>query len=298
LTHPNVRVLYDVYGNPPVEENIVDIAGYRNSRPVRVGNAAFDQLQLDCYGEVIDAVSQLAHVVGKLDRESSGLLRDYGEFVCTHWRLPDQGIWEPRGAPRPRTHSRLMCWVALDRLITLHDRGLVDSLDRDRLARERAAIRDDLETFAFHPALHCYTGSIGDPDLDAAVLLMTWYGFHEGFHPRMQATYERIMAGLGAGPGLLYRHGESIAKREGAFWICSFWAVEHLAKGGGSLARATALMRETCGYANDLGLMAEEIDPETGDALGNFPQAYTHVGLISAALSLEERERRVFRGLR
>ena len=296
LTHPELRILYDVYGNPPVAEQTVDISGYRGSRPVRVGNAAFAQLQLDCYGEVIDAVSQLAEVVGKLDSDTSSLLRDYGNFVCTHWRLPDHGIWEPRGMLRHRTHSRLLCWVALDRLITLYDRGIVERLDRALLARERAEIRADLEAHAFDAASGCYTGALGDADLDAAVLLMTWYGFHDGFHPRMQSTYARIVQQLGAGPGLLYRYDDSVRKHEGAFWICSFWAVEHLAKGGGSLARASALMRETCWYANDLGLMAEEIDPATGDALGNFPQAYTHVGLINAALSLDERERRVVQG--
>ncbi len=296
LTHPELRVLYDVYGKPPPRERTVEATGYRGATPVRVGNAAFAQLQLDCYGEVIDAVSQLAHVVGDLDGSTQQMLRDYGDHVCRHWRLPDHGIWEPRGKPEPRTHSRLLCWVALDRLLKLAEHGLLDKVDTDRFAAERAAIRADIEQRMFDRELGCYTAAIGNRDLDAGVLLMTWYGFHDGHDPRMRATYDAIQHRLGAGRGLLYRYDQSRAKREGAFWICSFWAVEHLAKGGGSLASATGAMRDACAYASDLGLMAEEIDPRTGDALGNFPQAYTHVGLISAALSIEERTTRFEHG--
>ncbi len=292
LTRPELRVMYDVYGNRPARERARHaIRGYRDSRPVRIGNATFDQLQLDCYGEVIDATSRVAHVVGSLDGSTRKLLRDFGTYVCSNWRKPDHGIWEPRGTPEHRTHSRLLCWVALDRLIGLSEQGLVDKIDRGRFARECSAIRADIEAHAYDPRLGSYTGAFGNPDLDANVLLMTWYGFHPGDAPRMRSTYARVQERLGAGAGLLYRYDDSLRSREGAFWICSFWAVEHLARGGGSLADANAMMEAACSYASDLGLMAEEIDPSTGDALGNFPQAYTHVGLISAALSIEERAR-------
>jgi GH15 family glucan-1,4-alpha-glucosidase len=288
LTRPELRVLYDVYGKAPPPERELDVAGYRGSRPVRIGNAAFDQVQLDCYGEVIDAASQVALARGAVDRDTQHLLRDFGEYVFRNWRKPDHGIWEPRGVPEHRTHSRLLCWVALDRLRELSAKGLVDGVDQARLGRECAAIRADIERHAFDPAIDSYTGAYGNRDLDASVLLMSWYRYHLGDAPRMKSTYARILERLGAGPGLLYRYDQSIANREGAFWICSFWAVEHLARGGGTLADANAMMRAACSYANDLGLMAEEIDPTTGEALGNFPQAYTHVGLISAALTLEQ----------
>jgi GH15 family glucan-1,4-alpha-glucosidase len=255
---------------------------------VRVGNAAAHQLQLDCYGEVIDAVAHLARVVGGLSRETQRLLRDLGEYVCRNWRRPDQGIWEPRGAPEHRTHSRLLCWVALDRLHDLGSSGLVGGLDLDRLAQEAAWIRADIEDHGYDSERGCYTGSFGNPDLDASVLLLPRYGFHPASTPRMRSTFERIRERLSAGPGLFYRYDDSLRTGEGAFWICSFWAVDLLARGCGTRDEARALMEAARGYANDVGLMAEEIEPATGEGLGNFPQAYTHVGLINAALALEE----------
>jgi GH15 family glucan-1,4-alpha-glucosidase len=292
LTRPELRVLYDVYGRTPKpERELPAVRGYRDSRPVRIGNAASHQLQLDCFGEVIDAAAQLAHTTGSIDRGTQKVLRELGDFVCRNWREPDQGIWEPRGEPEHRTHSRLLCWVALDRLAELGERGLVAHVDRGKLAAECAAIRADIEAHAYDPALGSYTGAFGRPELDASTLLMTWYGFHPSNAPRMRSTFACLRERLDAGRGLLYRYEHSRRTGEGAFWICSFWAVEHLARGGGSLAEAHDMMKAACSYANDLGLMAEEIDATTGDALGNFPQAYTHVGLISAALTIEQRTR-------
>lgn len=292
LTRPELAVLYDVYGNAPsAERELSQLTGYAGSRPVRVGNAASSQLQLDMYGEVIDATFQLAQALGGLDRETQRLLRTFGDYVCAHWQLPDQGIWEPRGEPEHRTHSRLLCWVALDRLLAMHAQGFLGNLDVDKLEHQRAAIRADIELRAWDRERACYTGSYESPALDASVLLMSWYGFHPGGSPRMRSTYARIARQLGAGPGLLYRYDDSVHVGEGAFWICSFWAVEHLVRGGGSLGDARAMFDAACSYANDVGLMAEEVDPERKIALGNFPQAYTHVGLISAALSIAERAR-------
>ncbi|MDB4957110.1 MAG: glycoside hydrolase 15-related [Myxococcales bacterium] len=290
LTSPQLQVLYDVYGNGPHREHEVpSVSGYRSSRPVRIGNAASMQLQLDMYGEVIDAASQLVRVTGILDRDSKQVLRDYGRYVSENWSRPDRGIWEPREAPRPHTHSRLMCWVALERLIGLHQEGRLDRVDVSALAQQRDAIRVDIEQRAFDPVRGCYMGALGCGELDASVLLMSWYHFHPGDSPRMRSTYARICERLGAGRGLLYRYERSFQKNEGAFWICSFWAVEHLVRGGGSFEDAIEMFDAARRYGSDLGLMAEEVDPKTGDGLGNFPQAYTHVGLISAALSLAER---------
>ena len=292
LTRPELRILYDVYGNAPVAEHVVPgVTGYRGATPVRIGNAAFAQVQLDAYGAVIDAIAQYALVTGALDRETRALLRDFGSYVCAHWHEPDAGIWEPRGRPRHHTHSRLMCWVALDRLLALDDHGFLGQIDRAALAAHRAAIRADIEQRAYDVALGCYRGGLDGGELDASVLLMSWHGFHPASSHRMRSTYARLAARLAAGPGLFYRYERSRRTGEGAFWMCSFWAVEHLLLGGGTLAEARALFADACAYANDLGLMAEEVDARTGCALGNFPQAYTHVGVISAALSLAERER-------
>jgi GH15 family glucan-1,4-alpha-glucosidase len=292
LTQPELRVMYDVYGNRPAKEReLPDLAGYRGSRPVRIGNAAYSQLQLDMYGEVIDAIGQLVRMTGEIDRDTRELLREFGSYVCKHWSLPDAGIWEPRGAPKHRTHSRLMCWVALDRLLDLHRDGFLDRLDTALLGAQRSAIRADIEQHAYDRVLDCYRSELGPSELDASVLLMSWYGFHPASDPRMRSTFARIRERLGGGPGLLYRYEDSFRGQEGAFWICSFWAVEHLVRGGGTLEQARAMFDAACAYASDLGLMAEQIDPHTGDALGNFPQAYTHVGMVSAALSLAEHER-------
>ena len=291
LTTPELHVIYDVYGNAPPRERILDVAGFAGSRPVRIGNAAAAQLQLDMYGVVIDATSQLAHATGVLDGVTQKLLRGFGEYVCANWRLADQGIWEPRGLPEHRTHSRLLCWVALDRLVELSECGMLTGVDCSKLAAGREAIRRDIEDHAWDAARGCYTSALGNPELDASILLMSWYGFHPASSPRLRSTYARICDVLGAGPGLLFRYEDSLRTGEGAFWICSFWAVEHLAMGGGTLGEARALFDGACRYANDVGLMAEEVDPRTRDAIGNFPQAYTHVGLISAAMSLDERAR-------
>ena len=294
LTSPELDVIYDVYGNRPIAERELSwLRGYRGSQPVRIGNAAVSQLQLDMYGEVIDATAQLASVTGGLDQETQHLLLGFGEYVCSHWWLPDQGIWEPRTPPEHRTHSRMLCWVALDRLITLYERGMLDCLDVELVAGHRDAIRRDIEAHAWDRERGCYTAAYGNRELDASVLLMSWYGFHPASSRRMRSTYTRIVQRLGAGPGLLYRYEDSLRNGEGAFWICSFWAVEHLARGGGTHAEARALFDAACTYENDVGLMAEEVDPNTRDAIGNFPQAYTHVGLISAALSLAELARQV-----
>lgn len=291
LTRPELRVIYDVYGNSPHDEyDVPGVSGYRGSTPVRIGNAARAQRQTDMYGEVIDAVAQLIRVVGAPDRETQRLLRDFGEYVTEHWALADSGIWEPRGPLHRHTHSRVACWVVFDRLLDLSARGLIDRIDTARFAGCRDAIRRNVEDNAFDSARGCYVGDLDTRELDASVLLMSYYGFHEASSARMRSTYLALEQALGVGPGLFLRYEHSRRKHEGAFWICSYWAVDHLARGGGSLEEARQLFREATSYANDVGLMAEEIDPASGAHLGNFPQAYTHVGLVSAALSLEARK--------
>jgi len=286
LTRPELRILYDVYGRPPRdEEELPHLAGHRGSRPVRIRNAAADQLQLDAYGEVIDAVAGMVQRGGRLDRTTQAPLRDLGRYVLDNWQRPDHGIWEPREAPRPHTHSRLLSWVAVDRLLELG----IPGLDEEKLRRARDAIRADIERHAWNPTLGAYTQVLGGDSLDASLLLSSWYGFAAGRDPRWRQTYRQIVERLSPAPGLLYRYEESRAAGEGAFAICSFWAVTFLALGGGSLEEAEELFARLVKLGNDVGLYGEEIDPETGEPLGNFPQAYTHVGLIGAAVTLERR---------
>jgi GH15 family glucan-1,4-alpha-glucosidase len=296
LTQPELRILYDVYGNLPREERVLsDVSGYLGSRPVRIGNAATDQVQLDVYGEVIDAVAQFVRRGGKLDRETERMLRAFGEYVCRHWQQPDEGIWEPRSGKQHNTHSRVLCWVALDNLLALDEQGHLRKAPAELFAKNRALIRKDVEEHAWNTRLQSYTAQLDGEELDASTLLLAWYGFEPAASERMRLTYQRIRERLGAGNGLLYRYRRTAEPEEGAFGICSFWAAEYLALGGGSIGEACSAFETLCSYANGVGLFAEEIEPATGEAgsspqaVGNFPQAFTHVGLINAALSLSDR---------
>ena len=290
LTQPELRVLYTVFGAmAPREKEIQRLSGYLGSRPVRVGNGARHQLQLDVYGEVIDASAQYAQHIQRFDRSSQKALIGMGKYVAEHWDQPDEGIWEPRSGRENKTFSRLLCWTALDRLLALDEKKMVSGVPRAEFTRERERIRQQIELRAWNAKLQSYVSTLGGDDLDAALLRIPWYGFEEAGSERMRSTYRAIHRTLGAGDGLLYRYHRE--PPEGAFGICGFWAVEHLALGGGSLEDAHSLFDHLLRYGNGLGLFAEEIDPVSGEALGNFPQAFTHVGLISAALTLEEKER-------
>jgi GH15 family glucan-1,4-alpha-glucosidase len=291
LTRPELRILYDVHGKRPPPERVIEgLSGHRGSRPVRVGNAASDQLQLDVYGEVVDAVAHYVAGGGALDRETSRLLVDWGRQVCRTWHLPDEGIWEPRSGRSHHTHSRILCWTALDRLLHLRARGHLPKAPADAFARNRELIREEVERRAWRPSLRSYSSRLDADELDASLLLLAWYGFAEPSSERMRLTFERVRERLGAGDGLLYRYRPGEPPGEGAFGVCCFWGAEFLALAGDT-EEALRVFRLLCRHANDVGLFAEEIDPATGAALGNFPQALTHVGLINAALSIQTRLR-------
>jgi GH15 family glucan-1,4-alpha-glucosidase len=290
LTRPELRVLYDVYGEIPTKERLLPhLSGHRGSKPVRIRNAASEQLQLDTYGEVIDAVARLSGRDSTFDRETAGMLRSFGKYVCENWRLPDHGIWEEREQKQHYTHSKVLCWAALDRLLELHRRGTLPRVPAAEFATEREAIRRDIEERAWNRELSTYTRVLGGDSVDASLLLMPWYGFAEAHEPRLLRTFGRIDQRLGARDGLVYRTERGRDEREGAFGLCGFWAVDFLARGGGTLEQAEHRFRGQLAHSNDVGLFAEELDPEVGEGLGNFPQAYTHVGLIGAALAIEER---------
>jgi GH15 family glucan-1,4-alpha-glucosidase len=297
LTRPELRVLYDVYGRTtPAEKELPHLRGYANSAPVRIGNGAQHQLQLDVYGEVLEALSHFLSEEEELDRETQKMLRQIGKYVCEHWRQPDSGIWEPRGELQRYTHSRLLCWVALDRLLELQQRGLLRKVDTKKLSRERELIRNEITELGWNAEIETYTQIFGGDTVDASLFFLALYDFEDAGSERMERTYGRIREQLVPRPGLVYRNEESLTSGEGVFVVCSFWEVDFLARGGGSLKEAHSAFRTAAAYANDAGLFAEEIDPATGDALGNFPQAYSHLGMINAAISLQEREERERRG--
>ncbi len=290
LTRPRLGVLYDVYGGVPKHEEILTHwSGFRGSRPVRIRNAAAGQLQLDVYGEVIDALAQLVRIGAPLDGQVRSMLRGFGEYICRHWDQPDASIWEPRVGWSHHTFSRVLSWVALERILELHALGEMPRIPRDRFRMNREMIRRDIEVRGWNRRIRAYTSLLDGDEVDASLLLMSWYGYAPAWTARQRATYERIMQRLHAGHGLLYRNEQSVREGEGAFGICGFWCSEFLSRGGGTLEEAERMFKACASYANDVGLFAEEYDPRTGEALGNFPQAFTHIGLISAALALEER---------
>ena len=289
LTKPKLRVAYNVFGESlPREHALSHLEGHRKSRPVRVGNAANEQTQLDVYGELVEAVSHFFGKAEKLDRDVHGMLRGIGKYVCEHWREYDNGILEERDELRPYAHSRLMCWVALDRSLEMHARGQVPRLDAARCAAERENIRKEIEQRAWNPQLAGYTQACGSDIMDATVLLFPYHRFESAASQRMQETYARVRERLVPRRGLVYRSEQGKDRHEGAFAVCSFWEVDFLVRGG-KAAEAHEVFEAALGYANDVDLFAEEIEPETGEALGNFPQAFTHLGVINAALALRDR---------
>lgn len=288
ITRPELQVLYTVFGEAELpERELPHLAGFAGSRPVRVGNDAHGQLQLDIYGEVMDAAYEFANRGGTIDRVTAGLLTGFGHAVCRRWQEPDEGIWEIRGGRRHHTYSKVMCWVALDRLIRLHEeahlRGDVAAFRavRDRIRREVGQRGYDDEAGTFVSVLDGH-------DVDAVLLLLARYGFVDPSDPAMLRTCERIERDLGV-RGLLYRYppaSDGLPPGEGAFGICSFWWVATRAAQG-DVEGAVRAFDHLLGFGNDVGLFAEEIAPDSGAPLGNFPQAFTHVGLIDAALTLE-----------
>jgi GH15 family glucan-1,4-alpha-glucosidase len=290
LTWPELQVLYDVFGEARLtEQALPHLDGYVGSRPVRIGNGAHDQLQLDVYGEVVDAVSRFARAGGRLDRDAAQLLDSLGHTVCKRWREPDEGIWEGRSGRFQHTHSKVLCWIALDRLIQMHEAGTITACS-DAFRAERQAIRAEIEARGYSEELRSYTRTFDGSEVDASLLTLPLYGYVAGDHPRMRSTCARIRERLGR-HALIYRYldtDDGLPPGEGAFGIASFWAVECRARAG-DVDGAIADFERLLGYANDVGLYAEETDPGTGEALGNFPQAFTHVGLINAALTLADR---------
>lgn len=291
LTAPRLQTLYNVFGRTDVRESHVPwLQGYRHSTPVNIGNAAESQLQLDIYGAVLGAALLFVSHGGEIGRAERKRLEGLARVVCCDWTLPDNGIWEMPGGRRHNTYSKAMCWAALDAAIGLRDKGLIRDPD-DRFAGERDEIRRVTLERGWNERVGAFTGAFGHDWLDASVLLLPRIGFIAPDDPRMVATYERIEEGLGQGAQIRrYADGvDGLPGREGAFVACGFWAAEYLARRGDTRAARERVSR-VLEAANDVGLMSEEVDCDTGEALGNTPQGYSHTSLINAALAIKEAE--------
>ncbi len=285
------RVLYDLDGVlPPHERTDPDLCGYRRSAPVRWGNAAIEQTQHDAYGEILDCAYQWAARGGPVDDHLWRRLHRLAEAAYRLWQVPDHGIWEIRAPGRPFTYSVAMCQVALDRACRL-SRRLKLPADADRWARQAAELTEQILQYAWDDRLQSLTEQLAPGGgLDASVLALPLRRVLPADHPRMAATCTAIARHLGAGDGLLYRYlpersPDGLPDREGAFVLCSFWLADNLL-GQGRIDEAAALYDNLCARANHVGLLAEQIDPSTGSFLGNFPQALSHVGLISTGVAL------------
>ena len=287
LTRPEVRVLYRLNGRSEADERSLPFEGYRRSRPVRVGNGAAGQTQLDVYGEVMDAASEVAHSRGGLDGDHARRLAELADHVCEVWRRPDAGIWEVRSEPAHFTQSKMMCAVALDRACTLALAGFLDG-DVDRWQRQRDEIRAFVDDRCYAEDKGSYTRSADERHLDASLLLGVIARYADPAEPRLVGTVDAVRRELARGPLVTRYVGEDgLPGEEGAFVACSFWLAEAYARQG-RVDEAAELMDELIGLANDVGLYAEEIDPATGDFLGNFPQGLSHLALITAAVAVAE----------
>lgn len=291
LSQPRLDVLYRLDGGTHVGERELPLDGYRRSRPVRVGNAATRQLQLDTYGELLQAAWLYTDDRGRIDRDLGRRLARLADFVCDNWRRPDAGIWEVRSEAAHFTQSKMMCVIALERALQLAGSGLIPGRNSARWRTEAHAIRDFVERHCWSDAKHAYLRSSSEQTLDASLLLGLLHGYSDPTCNRMRATVAAIENELREGPLVhRYRADDGLRGDEGAFVACSFWLVEALTRLG-RIDDATELMEALIPLANDVGLYSEEVDPDTGAFLGNMPQGLSHLALISAATALEEATR-------
>jgi GH15 family glucan-1,4-alpha-glucosidase len=294
LTAPRLNTLYTVFGrtDTAAPHEIKTFEGYRRSGPVHRGNGAVKQFQLDTYGAVLVCARILAEHGGDIGHAEQRRLRGFADAARQDWTLPDNGLWEMRGPRRHHTYSKLMCWAALDAMVRLCERGAIDA-DADDYARERELIRETILRQAWNAERGAFVGALGHDYLDASLLLMPRLGFLPAHDPRMVSTFDAIERSLGHGAQLRrYRPGlDGFASTEGTFTPCGFWAADYLARRG-DIGAARRRIADLLAHANDLQLMAEELDPDSGEQLGNFPQALTHAAFIEAALALQQAEQK------
>jgi GH15 family glucan-1,4-alpha-glucosidase len=291
--------MYGIRGERDLaEKELSHLSGYCGSGPVRIGNGAADQKQLDVFGELLDCL-HLYRRQGSFERYGEPLegplwdmMRTIVDHVCAHWHETDCGIWEVRGGSRHFVYSKVMCWVALDRGIKAAEQhDLEADLLRWHLVRDQ--IRADILSHGYNPAIGAFTQSYGDNTLDASNLLLPLVGFIPPDDPRMRSTVDRIMEKLTDEHGFVYRYlgDDGLPGSEGTFSICTFWLIDNLAMQG-RVAEARSLFERLLTYAGRLGLFSEEIDSRNNIALGNYPQAFSHIALINSANNIKKAELR------
>jgi GH15 family glucan-1,4-alpha-glucosidase len=291
LDRPRLPALVTIHGKHlRAERSVEGWPGYAGSRPVRVGNGASGQHQLDTYGWVLDAAWLLTRAGERLDSETWRAMTGFADHVSDRWRAPDAGIWEIRGDEQHHVHSKVMAWLALDRALGIAETHRVSSRRRTRWRTERAAIVDDVRTRGFCEARRTYTRSYGSDELDAALLVLPLLGLDAPDSYRVRGTIDAVMHELDAGAPLVYRYPpghDGLPGAEGAFLPCAFWLVQALASSG-RVDDAEERMASLVHHASPLGLYAEEMDPTSHQHLGNYPQALTHSALVQAALALKD----------
>jgi GH15 family glucan-1,4-alpha-glucosidase len=289
----DLQIMFGIGGERDLSEReLPHLTGWRNSGPVRVGNGAWNQRQLDVYGELLDAAFRLPDQLDRLGPATRQFLADLADTAAARWQEKDQGIWEIRGEPRNFVYSKLMCWVALDRAITLADR--LDAADRvDRWKTTRDEIAEAILAQGWSNEAGAFTQAFGSDDLDASNLMMPIVGFMPADDPRMKATIDAIADRLTDERGLVYRYlsHDGLEGEEGTFLLCTFW-LAHAQALAGELDKARQTFETAISFCNDVGFLAEEVDASTGELLGNFPQAFSHIGLVNAAWAITEAERR------
>ena len=289
----DLQPMYGIDGARRLTEVIIkECPGYRDSRPVRIGNAAYGQFQLDVYGELMDSAHQFRKAGGTITSEYWEHLRRIVAFVIEHWREPDEGIWETRGGRRHFVLSKVMCWVALDRAIKAA-RALGFPADVAAWRQVRADIRADIEANGYDAERGAFVQSYGSKNLDASNLLLPLVGFIKASDPRMRSTIEGMARELTSPQGFVYRYldfDDGLTGNEGTFLICTFWLADNLIMLG-EIERARTLFDRARGTANDLGLFGEQLDANKGEILGNFPQAFSHLGFINTAVQLDKAAR-------
>jgi len=285
----SLQIMYGIEGQHFLQEEVLDsLEGYRGIGPVRIGNDAFRQLQLDIYGELMDSVYLFNKYGTPISYDLWVNLRRMLNWLCEHWQQPDDGIWEVRSGRQHFVYSKMMCWVALDRGLRLADKRSFPA-DRQRWLQTRDAIYEDIMARGWNPSRRAFVQAYGSQALDASVLLMPLVFFLSPTDPRMLSTLEAVQREL-VSDSLVHRYNPELSPdglegQEGTFSLCTFWLVEALTRAG-RLEEARLIFEKMLGYANHLGLYAEQIGPH-GEALGNFPQAFTHLSLISAAYNLD-----------
>ena len=290
-TGPELQIMYGIGGERELSEReLAHLPGWRGSSPVRVGNGAWNQRQLDVYGELLDAAATLPGYLNDMEPGTRLFLANAADTAASRWQSQDQGIWEVRGAPRHYLHSKLMCWVAVDRAIGLA--GVLDAEDRvPHWKQARAQLADSIRTNGWNDTAGAYTQAYGSEDLDASALMLSIVGCIPADDPRMLATIDAIENRLTDSRGLVYRYqtDDGLTGEEGTFLLCTFWLAHALALAG-QTQRARTVFERAAGFATDLGLLAEEVAPDSNELLGNFPQAFSHIGLVNAAWAIRTAE--------